>query len=106
MSYLRRFAKDENGTLRESVTLFAVLATVVSVGAAIGLDRLTREGALPRVVFLPSGSAFGEKVAAIQAPARTSPAGERRDLDNLPVASIPSPLAQTMRLDPCTGAVK
>ena len=85
--------------------MIALVVTVLCVGAALGLDRLTREGAFPHVVFLSPDEQFARKVADLQEP-RDERTPSAQTLDDSPVASIPGSWTGSVRLDPCTGATK
>jgi hypothetical protein len=103
MTRIATFWSNRSGSLRETTAMFAVVVTIAGVGAALGLDRLTRDGDLPRIAILPPADRFAEKLPPAE-PARANQPGSG-PLDATPVASIPDQ-AQTIRLDPCTGALK
>ena len=100
MNIVRRFWGDRSGGLREATTIVAVGVTLVGVGSALGLDRLTRDGSLPRIAIIMPNHEFADRLPSTPADrGRVDPGA----LDHDPVASIPDRL-RPIRLDPCTGA--
>jgi hypothetical protein len=104
MSIALKFWSDRRGSLRETTTMIAVATVIIGVGAAMGLDHLTRGGDLPRIAILPPASRLAEKLPDL--PSRSDDQSSPPALDYLPVASIPSKMSQSIHLDPCTGAQK
>ena len=103
MEALKDFARNKRGSLWEVTALVAAGVTLVGVGAAIGLDRLTHDGDLPQIaIFWPANRLPGAPPTSAQA-AVSNPAPLA--LDDTPVGSIPARLAP-IRLDPCTAVRK
>jgi hypothetical protein len=96
------FWRDRRGALREMTTAVAAVVTLIGVGSAIGLDRLTRDGSLPRIAIIMPDHEFAKRLpAAEDGQTRVDPG----TLDRSSVASIPDRL-HPVRLDPCTGVSK
>jgi hypothetical protein len=100
MMRIANFLRDGRGSLRETTALIATAIAILGVGAATSLDRLTRDGGLPRIAFIPPAA----QVEAREDRLRISPPPGQ--LDDMPVASIPDQASRPILLDPCTGEQK
>lgn len=92
-------SNETGGSMRETATMIAMLTIIVGVGAAWGLDQLTRDGGRP-------GRELQARMTALPRPANRqtdAPALNQATVDYTPVGSIPANLAQPVILDPCTG---
>jgi hypothetical protein len=95
------FWSDIAGSLKEKTALVVALIAIAGAGAAAGLDRLTREGDLPRIAIIPASSDFARTLDD-QHPV-TNREVATSVLDDSPVASIPTKLSRPIVLNPCNG---
>jgi len=109
MTKFERGGDGNNGSMRETATMIALLTIIAGVGAAFGLDRLTREHDLPRIAIMTPSHRLQERMAALPragCPQRTASALRQATVDYMPVGSIPANLAQPVTPDPCPAAQK
>jgi hypothetical protein len=97
----RTFWSNEIGSLRETTAVAVAVIALAGVGAASGLDYLTKSGALPHIAIIPASSTFAQQLDG-ESPTKNEEI-VTSVLDDSPVGSIPARMSRPIILNPCSG---
>jgi len=108
MSKFIDYANNKRGNIVNSVALMACGIAIAALAGTNLLDHAIQDGAFNGSLFGPSDEArYARAMAKLpHADAPAHIANRQVTLDYMPVGSTPNNLAQSVILDPCTGATK